>query len=251
MAATRAAVDNRVVTERSGKGELMRTIRCVLPVITALAAIVGFTATVAANDVTGVNQTLLSATSPYEDIADAALAGNDAKVAEALAAADRQAETVASVLSADADRRFEERRRAIHVAVAHDDREATATAAVDTFGLLLGELDPDHLEIPKEASLLDYAGFDLQVLATAPEPDWVRMEAVVEQADAWWKLLENQTSDAALQDAFSSAIAGMREAVGARNLPMLRFAAQMDIDLVDLLEHHFAGAGSSGDAGQI
>lgn len=42
-----------------------------------------------------------------------------------------------------------------------------------------------------------------------------------------------------LRDAFNSTIAGLKQAVEQKHLPMLNFAAQIDLDLVDLLESHF------------
>ena len=92
---------------------------------------------------------------------------------------------------------------------------------------------------PKEVSLLDYAGFKLHVLDAAPQPDWDAMRKIVTEAVAWWDATKSKVTDHKLRDAFNSTVRGMQQAARTENRPMLHFAAQMDLDLVDLLEKHF------------
>jgi hypothetical protein len=90
--------------------------------------------------------------------------------------------------------------------------------------------------VPKEVSLLDYAGFKLRVLAATPRPDWQDIRRTVGEAAGWWNAINSQVSTKGLRDAFGSVMRGLDEAAKLENLPMLRFAAQIDLDLVDLLE---------------
>jgi hypothetical protein len=186
------------------------------------------------------NETLLAATSPFEDMVEFALAGNDSGITRALVAADRASGGVKDALSAGAASRFGDLLQAIHEAASGREYQVLALTAVDVFRLLLDGLQPEKLKVPKEVSLLDYAGFKLNVLADAVEPDWDAMRETAKDASVWWKAVEPRVSETALRDAFSSTVSGLREATKNENLPMLRFAVQMDLDLVDLLENHFS-----------
>lgn len=185
------------------------------------------------------NETLLAATSPYEDLVDAALAGQVAAVTTALARADSQAAAVRTALPAAAAGHFDELLRTIRKAVSDNQFQVVAMRAVEVFRLLLDELGPGHLKIPQEVNLLDYAGFKLKVLASAAKPDWDAMRSTAQEASAWWRAVEPGVTDPTLRDAFATTVAGLSEATKSENPAMLRLAAQIDLDLVDLLEHHF------------
>jgi hypothetical protein len=84
--------------------------------------------------------------------------------------------------------------------------------------------------------LLDYAGFKLRCLAATQETDWQDIRRTVGEATGWWSAVEPKVSQQGLRDAFGTLIRGLGDAVTLKSLPMLRFAAQIDLDLVDLLE---------------
>lgn len=186
-----------------------------------------------------VNQTLLRATSPFEDMVEQALAKNPAGVKTALDTADRSAASVKGVLSASAAGQFDHRLQAMHQAARHEAYSSVAANAVEIFRLLIDNLQADGLREPREVSLLDYAGFKLHVLAAADKPDWEAMRKTVAEAAGWWTAIKPKVSDAKLRDAVNTTIRGLETAAQAENLPMLKFAAQVDLDLVDLLESHF------------
>lgn len=194
---------------------------------------------VEAKDASRVNKILLAATSPFEDMVDFALARNDAGITKALAVADRQAEGVKAVLPQAAAGSFGELLQTIHGAAAGKEYQELAVTAVEVIRFLLDGLQPGKLQVPKEVGLLDYAGFRLRVLAMAKEPDWDTMLATAKDAMKWWNEVEPRVSDKALRDAFSTVISGLEEATKKDDLPMLRLAAQIELDLVDLLEYHF------------
>ena len=192
-----------------------------------------------AQGISKANETLLAATSSFEDMVDFSLAGNDAGITKALAGVDRQAAAVKAVLPAEAAGRFDDLLQAVRDAASGGQHQVLALTAVEGFRFLLDRLEPDNLRVPKEVSLLDYVGFKLKVLAAAAEPDWNAMRKTAEEASALWNALKRRVSDKALRDAFSSTVTGIREATNKENLAMLFFAAQIDLDLVDLLENHF------------
>lgn len=129
--------------------------------------------------------------------------------------------------------------KAIQDAAKATDHYSVAVNAVEMFRLLADSLDSSKLEVPKEVSLLDYVGFRLHVLAAAKAPDWNAMKLTVVEGEKWWDAIKEKVDKKGLRDAFNSTITGLKQAVELKHLPMLNFAAQMDLDLVDLLESHF------------
>ncbi len=190
-------------------------------------------------DAATVNQTLLRATSPFEDVVEFALVTNTASMSKALAAVDNSAAAVKAVLPAPAAIKFASLVQGIHHSAADNKLHAVAEKAVEVFRLLIDNLQSEGLREPLEVSLLDYAGFKLQVLATSEQPDWTAMRKTVVDAAAWWSVTKAKVSDKGLRDAFNSTVRGLETASNTENLPLLHFAARMDLDLVDLLEAHF------------
>jgi len=128
----------------------------------------------------------------------------------------------------------------LHGAATAKDHHGVARSAVEIFRLLIDNLQAKDLEVPKEVSLLDYAGFKLKVLAAPPRPDWHDIRKTVGEAAAWWNAIDSKVSEKGLRDALDTAVRGLVNATKLENLPMLRFAAQIDLDLVDLLEGDLA-----------
>ena len=195
--------------------------------------------TAIARDANKANETLLRATSPFEDMVEFALARNDPGITKALAMADSHAAAVRDALPAGASGQFNTLLQAIHKAAIAKEHHALATSAVEVFRLLIDNLEAGSLKVPKEVSLLDYAGFKLHVLAAASQPDWTAMRQTVDEAAKWWAATKPKVSDKKLADAFSSTVRGLQQAGKIEHLPMLNFAAQIDLDLVDLLEGYF------------
>jgi hypothetical protein len=114
-----------------------------------------------------------------------------------------------------------------------------ALNSIETYRLLIENLQAEGLKLPKEVSLLDYAGFKLQILAAAAQPDWDTMQKTVADAVTWWDTTKPKISEKGLLDTVNSTIKGLQQAAKSKNLEMLHFAAQIDLDVVDLLEGYF------------
>lgn len=185
------------------------------------------------------NDTLLNASSPFEDMAEFALAKNASGITRALAAADKQAALVRKVLPAGATPQFDSMLRALHTAATGKQYYAVAVNSVEVYRLLIVHLDAATLRVPKEVSLLDYAGFKLHVLGAAPQADWGAVRQTTADAAKWWAAIRAKVSDEPLGDAMDSTVLALQQASKLGHLPMLHFAAQMDLDLVDLLEGDF------------
>jgi hypothetical protein len=194
----------------------------------------------AASPTSRANDLLLSAMSPFEDMTEFALAGNGSGISKTLVAADQQAAVVRKVLPAPAAGRLDTLMGGLHKAAAAKDHHEVARSSVEVFRLLTDNLQARELKVPKEVSLLDYAGYRLRVLAAAKSPDWQEVQKTAGEAAGWWNAVKSKVSDGALRATFDSVIRGLGDAARLQNLPMLRFAAQIDLDLVDLLEGNLA-----------
>jgi len=186
-----------------------------------------------------VNKTLLAATSPFEDMVGAALAVDDAGVKKALSAADAQATKVKAVVPAEVTDRFDKLLQNIHQTASEHKYQEVALTAVETFRLLVEELKPGSLKMPKEVYMLDYVGLKSRVLAATPPPNWEAMRQTTAHASLWWDAIASDMTDKTLQDAFSTSIGGLIDATKREDQPMLQFAIQMEMDMVDLLENYF------------
>jgi len=185
------------------------------------------------------NETLLDASSPFEDMVEFALAKNDEGIKHSLAEADRTTAAIHGALPKEATEQFDTLLRLIHTAAAAKQHSAVATHCVETFHLFIENLDPESLSVPREISLLDYAGFRLHTVTAAPEPDWNAVRTTVHDAETWWTAIKSKVSNTGLRDAFESTIRGLKQGAMLEHLPVIDFAAQMDLDLVDLLEEYF------------
>jgi hypothetical protein len=189
--------------------------------------------------VSGPNQVLLAAASPFEDLTEAALAQDTRSMRQALKACQDQAEGVNKVLSVPARQEMAGLLARIRRAVSTGDHHAVALNAVEAYRLLVESLDPKGLVVPIQVGKLDYVGFRLKVLLAASPPDWPAIQKTGEAAAGHWQALEPRVGDKGLCEAVKTMIAGLNQATRAHNAEMTVFAAQMDLALVDLLEGYF------------
>ena len=192
-----------------------------------------------AQDVVKANAILLKATGPFEDMIAPALAKNEKGMARHLAAADQQAKDVQRVLPAESAKQFETLLQSIHKAADGKDDLVVAEKAAVVFRLLIDNLKAGALKIPVEVSLLDWAAYELQVLAAAEKPDWSAMTRVATEAAGWWNGIAKRVGDKNLRATVTTTIHGLQQSTSEQNLSMLKFAAQVALDVVDLLEVSF------------
>ncbi len=185
------------------------------------------------------NGALLAATSPFEDIAEFAIAKNDSAIQKQLVIADKHVAKVKSAMTAERFSAFESLFKKLKTLAAEKSYRQAADTSVELFRQLIECLDASKLEVPQEVSLLDYAGFKIHVLTATESPDWSAIQKTTDDASKWWSELKGKVTNTKLQDAVNSTIRGLQEAARSKNLPMVNFAAQLDLDLVDLLETEF------------
>lgn len=191
------------------------------------------------------NDALLAAASPFEDLTEFAEAGDTPGMDRALSQFKQHAEAARTALPAGARIRLDSLVTTIDTSRAAGDRPAVAIGAVEAYRVLIENLDESALAVPRAVSMLDYAGFRTVVLANAAakgNADWPALAATAREARGFWSSIEGRIDDTALTDAMNTSIAGMEEAAAQKDARLARLAGQVDLDLVDLLEHHFEHA---------
>ena len=185
----------------------------------AIAFLLALTPSASASQAIKANDVLLSAMSPFEDMIEFALAESDSDISTTLAAADRHTTDVKKALSASAASEFATLMEGLHRAATDKDHHEVARSAVEVFRLLIDNLQAKDLKVPKEASLLDYAGFKLRALAATQKPNWQDIRKTVGEAAGWWNAISSKVSERGLRDAFDSVIRGLGDAASSRTSP--------------------------------
>lgn len=196
-------------------------------------------ATIASGDEIQRNKTLLSAASPFEDLTEYSLAGNKQGMDSAIKEAEKEIAHVMVFLSPESRERLEALFSNIVLARKKEEFAAAALNSVEAYRVIVGALDAAALKTPLETPLLDYTGFKIQALAKQAPPNWVAIRQTVSEAQRHWSAIEARVADTGLRDVMDTAIEGLMSAAKSKNLEMVRFASQVELDLVDLLEGYF------------
>jgi hypothetical protein len=119
-------------------------------------------------------------------------------------------------------------------------RSAMAIQSVEAYRLLQESIDHSGQPVPVEVPLLDYAGFKLNALLLSVRPDWILVAKTTQEASTWWTAIRPQITDKSLRDAMDHTVDGIKDAAARKDPKLLRFAAKMDLILVDGLETFFS-----------
>ncbi len=90
-----------------------------------------------------------------------------------------------------------------------------------------------------QVAQLDYVGFKINALLSSSSVNWTQVSGTVHEASTWWSAIEPHTSDATLKEAMNRTLLGMKEAADQKDPKVMRFAADMELILVDGLETFF------------
>jgi hypothetical protein len=185
------------------------------------------------------NTVLFDAMSPYEDLTEYALDQNMSKVANSISSLDGLIAKLKAVLS----------NKSIHVLEINVTKMQTAEKKaayyeialldVDSYKILADELDQTTLKVPKQVVILDYVGFRIHALLRQNEIDWHLISETVDEGKSQWEQVKRKVTNKGLYDSLNTTITGLEIASTSKNIDMLKFAAQVDLDLVDLLEGFF------------
>ncbi|KAF0113428.1 MAG: hypothetical protein FD150_2056 [Rhodobacteraceae bacterium] len=102
----------------------------------------------------------------------------------------------------------------------------------------MNEISTAH-PVPKEVSLLDYAGFKIDALVKAGAPDWSAIGQTLDFADQTWKAISDRVGVMALRDKFSATLVSLRASVAAKDPAKVQTDAAAELAMVDELEKYF------------
>ncbi|MFN3938406.1 MAG: hypothetical protein ACK4KW_12615 [Gemmobacter sp.] len=185
------------------------------------------------------DQRLIDAAGHFETITEQAYAKSRDELAALLSGAETAVSSVATDISAEGRAALDAALTDLRSALAEGTPSRVAIASVEAYRALVNEVSAAH-PIPKEVSLLDYAGFKIQALAQDATIDWASIGTTLDFADTTWTAISARVTDAAVRDAFAASLVALREAVQAQDKDRTLAAASVQLDRVDDLEKYFA-----------
>ena len=180
-----------------------------------------------------------AAASAAEDMIDFALAGDPGRVEQKLVELTDQTPELRQAFGDAVAGLIETRLGNIESALAQKDLVEVALQANEAFRAIVEARGKDGT-VPLEVSLLDYSGFKLKTLSTGGTIDWAAIGSARDEASGFWNAMTDKVADKGLRDLMNSLQGGLDQGVSERDATQVRFAAQMLLDAVDLLEKAFA-----------
>jgi hypothetical protein len=188
---------------------------------------------------TDKNKVLFEAMSQYEDLTEYALNQDMESVEKIIIFLDSLIKKEKNILSEKAIQNLNANFKKIKMAKSNADFPIITMSAVDSYKTIAEELEYSKLKIPKGVVLLDYIGFKIEALLEQNRIDWTAINKVALEGSDHWTIIKRNISDKGLKDAMNTAIGGIIASVKLRNIEMLKFSAQVNLDLVDLLEGYY------------
>lgn len=186
-----------------------------------------------------LDQRLIDAAGHFEAITEQAFTKPKQEISALLSQAEKSVSGVAAEMSADGRAAVLSAVSALKGALAEGTPSKVAINSVEAYRALVNEVSAAH-PVPKEVSLLDYAGFKIRAVAQDTSVDWAEIGRTLDFADATWKVLSPRIADVGLRDAFAGSLISLRNAARAQDKAQTLQAATAELDLVDRLEAYFA-----------
>ena len=192
------------------------------------------------------NAMLTDAASIHEDLIGFALDGKADKVAELVAATRKALPTLRPLLDATAFETLGRQLMEMEHASSKNDTLGTALAAVEAYRVLETAMDTRSRPAPIEVAMLDYSGFKLSVLAAMQGTDWAAIATTASASDGSWSTLNTSVKDASIRNLVGAIQEGLGAAVARKDIQGVKFAAKMQLEVVDVLEGYFQRSPKSG-----
>lgn len=189
------------------------------------------------------NKTLLSGSSPFEDLTEFAISADREGIKRALQTYDAQAKKVENTLSPAYRDKLKALVADIKQAEHQGNYDVIALKAPEAYRTLIEALDRSSLKIPVEVSLLDYEGFRFLAILHVNPGDWSDLQATAKLAQKNWDEIKSRVTDKGLREAVDITITGLIKSCTVKNADMALFAAQVVLAQVDLLEAFFDKGG--------
>ncbi|MGB3940310.1 MAG: YncE family protein [Candidatus Manganitrophaceae bacterium] len=175
----------------------------------------------------------------FENLTEASPLIEEAAFKKSLAEFERLYPSISAHLSPDQKKRLDSLVAGVRNAWQRGDRGAMAVQSIEVYRLLEESINRRGQPVPVEVPMLDYAGFKLKALLLSSQLDWKQAGKTAQEASGWWAAIEAHITDKSLGVAMAHTIAGLKEAADREDSRLLRFAAEMDLILVDGLELFF------------
>jgi len=115
----------------------------------------------------------------------------------------------------------------------------TALAAVEAYRAIENAMDVARRPSPIEVAMLDYSGFKLSILAATQDTDWATIAATATESDSSWSALDKRVKDASIRNLVQAIQDGLKGAVERKDIHGVKFAAKLQLEVVDVLEQYF------------
>ncbi len=155
------------------------------------------------------NRVLLAASSPFEDLTEFAIAGDSKGIQRALHAYEAQAGAVQQALPGSSRDQLQALVAQIKRAAGQGDYGVIALKSPEAYRTLIEALDSSTLKVPREVSLLDYAGFRVLAVVHAKPGDWSALLATANDAQKNWDAIKARVTDQGLHEAMDVTLAGL------------------------------------------
>ena len=189
--------------------------------------------------VTGKTNPLAGGAEIFENLTEASPVMDVAAFNKSLSKFETLYPEISLRLSADRKMRLDTLVTSVRNAWQNGDRSAMAIQSIEAYRLLQESIDHSGQPVPVEVPMLDYAGFKLNGLLISTQPDWIQVANTAQEASTWWTAIGPRITDKTLRDAMDHTIGGIKDAAARKDPNFLRFAAKMDLILVDALETFF------------
>jgi hypothetical protein len=184
---------------------------------------------------------LADAASITEDLIDFALDGKAASVAERVAAMRKTLPTLRPLLSDRDITTLEHQVTEMEQASLKSEVLGTALAAVEAYRTIESATDARRGPVPMEVAMIDYSGFKLSILAAMPAADWPAITATAGEAERFWAELAKKIQDTSIRNLGRAIHIGLKGAVERKDIDGVKFAAKIQLEVVDVLEQYFKG----------
>jgi len=185
------------------------------------------------------NEALFEATSPFEDLAEYAMAGDIKGINSSILTTIQVPRKIKTLISKDSLHALNRYIQRMNQAKMQGQLGLVALNSVEAYKTIIDELQVEQLKMPVQVFVLDYVGFKIHALLKQDTISWKNLNDIVLSGHQQWKSLRPLISDEVIKDTFDTIFKGLSTATKSKNLEMLWFAAEVDLDMVDSLEGYF------------
>lgn len=189
-------------------------------------------------DVDSANHRMLAAAEPFENLTEQAFSASGPALDKLIADARAAGLAMLPPMSPAAAGQLRGQLDAIDVARKSDDRAKIALAAVEGYRTLVSSTT-EMLVVPRQVSLLDYAGFRIQADLKARPQRWTDIADAAAFATDRWHEIAGQVADAPLARQMDATLSEVETASRSKDPARLLRSSTAQLDLVDRLEQYF------------